>query len=598
MQVSTLVYSMGAQAEDVLACLTLTEKQRTKYADVKAGLDGYFVKKRNVIFERAKFNQRRQTRDEPVETFITALYSLAEHCEFGTLREELIRDRLVVGLRDAKLSEALQMDSDLTLSTAITNSRQSEAVKEQQTVVRNELPLESQKSTELEAAQIRRVKRSLTGQRKSKPAHFQASRVSKKQTSTPGSTCQRCGAEPTHGRERCPAINAKCHKCGKLGHYARVCKTKKVSTVFEDQGSGEFGDLFSLSNESMSKQCKAWMVQVTLDGVPVVFKIDSGADVTVIPESMFGNITTKLQPTGARLRGPGDNVLRVRGKFTARLQYRQRSSQQEVYVVRDVERALLGWPAIESLQLLKRIDSAARQPSRSVQEEFPQLFQGLGKLEGEYEIKLKENATPFALSTPRRVPLPLMKEVETKLERMLKEGVISQVETPTDWCSGIVVVPKSGGRVRICVDLSRLNESVCRERLMLPSVDYTLGQLAGAKVFTKLDANSGFWQIPLSKNSALLTTFITPFGRFCFNRLPFGISSAPELFQRRMSNLLTGMGGTVCLMDDILIYGSSQEEHDARLCKVLEKLRKSGVTLNREKCCVFCSKNKVVGTSH
>ena len=192
-----------------------------------------------------------------------------------------------------------------------------------------------------------------------------------------------------------------------MGHYARVCKTKKVSTVFEDQDSGEFGDLFSLSNESMSRQCKAWMVQVTLDGVPVVF-IDTGADVTVITESMFGNITTKLQPTGARLRGPGDNMLRVRGKFTARLQYRQRSSQQEVYVVRDVERALLGRPAIESLQLLKRIDSAARQP-RSVQEEFPQLFQGLGKLEEEYEIKLKENATPFALSTPRRVPLPLMK---------------------------------------------------------------------------------------------------------------------------------------------------------------------------------------------
>ena len=130
---------------------------------------------------------------------------------------------------------------------------------------------------------------------------------------------------------------------------------------------------------------------------------------------------------------------------------------------------------------------------------------------------------------------------------------------------------------------------------MLPSVDYTLGQLAGAKVFTKLDANSGFWQIPLSKNSALFITFITPFGRFCFNRFPFGISSAPELFQRRMSNLLTGMEGTVCLMDDILIYGSSQEEHDARLCKVLEKLRKSGVTLNREKCVFSVPKIKFLG---
>ena len=180
LQVSWRKKTQCRSVHSCIACLTLTEQQRTKYADVKAGLDGYFVKKRNVIFERAKFNQRRQTRDEPVETFITALYSLAEHCEFGALREELIRDRLVVGLRDAKLSEALQMDSDLTLSTAITKSRQSEAVKEQQTVVRNELPLESQKSTELEAAQIRRVKRSLTGQRKSKPAHFQASRVSKK----------------------------------------------------------------------------------------------------------------------------------------------------------------------------------------------------------------------------------------------------------------------------------------------------------------------------------------------------------------------------------------------------------------------------------
>ena len=155
---------MGAQAEDVLACLTLTEEQRTRYADVKAVLDGYLVKKRTVIYEKAKFNQRRQTMDEQVETFITALYSLAEHCELGTLREELIRDHLVVGLQDAKLSEALQMDSDLTLSAAITISRQSEAVKWLQTVVRNELPLEPQKPTGMEASQIRRAKRSLKGQ--------------------------------------------------------------------------------------------------------------------------------------------------------------------------------------------------------------------------------------------------------------------------------------------------------------------------------------------------------------------------------------------------------------------------------------------------
>ena len=83
-------------------------------------------------------------------------------------------------------------------------------------------------------------------------------------------------------------------------------------------------------------------------------------------------------------------------------------------------------------------------------------------------------------------------------------------------------------KVRICVDLTKLNESVQREKHDLPSVDQTLGRLAGAKVFTKLDANSGFWQIPLSPSSEERTTFITLFGRYCFRRLPFGITSAPE----------------------------------------------------------------------
>ena len=115
-------------------------------------------------------------------------------------------------------------------------------------------------------------------------------------------------------------------------------------------------------------------------------------------------------------------------------------------------------------------------------------------------------------------------------------------------------------------------------------MEQTLAQLAGAQVFSKLDANSGFWQIPLAPDSALLTTFLTPFGRYCFHRLPFGISSAPEHFQRRMSTLLEGIDGVVCLMDDILIHGTTQDEHDSRLMEVLRRLEAAGVTLNKEKC--------------
>ena len=122
------------------------------------------------------------------------------------------------------------------------------------------------------------------------------------------------------------------------------------------------------------------------------------------------------------------------------------------------------------------------------------------------------------------------------------------------------------------------------ERHPLPAVDQTLAQLAGAKLFSKLDANSGFWQIPLDSTSSLLTTFITPFGRYCFHRLPFGISSAPEHFQRRMSEALSGLTGVACMMDDVLIHGTTREEHDERLEKVLQRLQELGMTLNSEKC--------------
>ena len=100
-------------------------------------------------------------------------------------------------------------------------------------------------------------------------------------------------------------------------------------------------------------------------------------------------------------------------------------------------------------------------------------------------------------------------------------------------------------------NLCRLNQNVCRERHVIPSVDSNLAQLSNASVFTKLDANSRF-----------LTTFITPFGRFCFNCLPFGITSAPEYFQRKMPQLLEGLEGVVCMMDDVLIYDLNQVEHN------------------------------------
>ena len=137
-QVSTFIYSMGDKAEDLLESFTLTDKEAKKYAAVKAKFEEYFQKCRNTIYERAKFNERKQRDDKTVDEYIAELYRLAQHCQFGALHDQLIRDRIVVGIRDRELSEKLQMEATLTLNAAVTKARQSEAVKTQQPVVRGE----------------------------------------------------------------------------------------------------------------------------------------------------------------------------------------------------------------------------------------------------------------------------------------------------------------------------------------------------------------------------------------------------------------------------------------------------------------------------
>lgn len=202
--------------------------------------------------------------------------------------------------------------------------------------------------------------------------------------------------------------------------------------------------------------------------------------------------------------------------------------------------------------------------------------------------------SPFSI--PRKVPIPLRQSLKDELDKMVEEGVIEPVDHATDWCAPMVVVPKKNGKVRICVDLTKLNENVKRQYHPLPAVDYELGLLAGAKVFSKLDANSGFWQVQLADESKDLTTFLTPFGRFRFTRMPFGITSAPEHFQKKVDRALEGLSNQMAHMDDVLVWGQTQEEHDISLHKVLKKLEEAGMTLNKEKC-VFNQRDHLPWTS-
>ena len=412
----------------------------------------------------------------------------------------------------------------------------------------------------------------------------------RQQTGSSKGKCSRCGKE-LHPCGSCPANDAICSKCGKRNHFAAVCRTKATSTAGELTDSPL--DVAFLDQLTPQSSEKCWLTPIQLCGKSTTFKIDTGAEVTAVNEETYKRLgTPALNTPDRRLFGPSTQPLEALGSFKGKVTHKGLSSEQVIYVIKGLKTNLLGLPAITALQLVSRLHTMQ---TKDVIRQFPTIFKGLGNLGEEFEIKLKPDAQPFALTTPRNIALPLRPKVEQELARMEEMGVISKVDEPTPWCAGMVVVPKKSGKVRICVDLKPLNESVLREVHPLPKVDETLAQLSGAKVFSKLDANSGFWQIPLSKQSRLLTTFITPVGRFCFNKLPFGISSAPEHFQKRMSAILSGLPGVVCQMDDVLVFGADQAEQDTRLSAALNRIKASGATLNPEKCEFSKSSVKFLG---
>ena len=172
---------------------------------------------------------------------------------------------------------------------------------------------------------------------------------------------------------------------------------------------------------------------------------------------------------------------------------------------------------------------------------------------------------------------------------MEKLGIIAKVVDPTDWVSSLVVVPKSEGKLRICLDPRDLNVAIKRERYRLPTIEDIATRLAGARVFTVLDVKQGFWHIPLEDESSYLTTFNSPFGRYRWLRMPFGISSAPEVFQRSMHQLIEDLDGIEVIADDFMIYGRGKTDeeavadHDDKLHAFLKRCEDRNVVLCEEK---------------
>ena len=227
--------------------------------------------------------------------------------------------------------------------------------------------------------------------------------------------------------------------------------------------------------------------------------------------------------------------------------------------------------------------------STDILDEFPDIFNGdIGTLPGSVRLTLNSDVEPI-LCPPKRLPIELKEPVKLELDRLDTAGVLTPVDEPTDWVNQMAIATKKNGSQRICIDPRSLNLTLEREHYQLPVLDDILPDLAKAKIFSKVDLSHGYWHCTLEEDSSMLTIFSTPFGRYRWTRLPFGLSVSSEIFQKRLVQALEGIVGVACIADDILIYGigdtldDARQDHDKNLSLLLERCRQKSVKLNRDK---------------
>jgi hypothetical protein len=391
--------------------------------------------------------------------------------------------------------------------------------------------------------------------------------------------CRCCGG--SHSRRNCPAYGKQCTKCGKPNHFEKVCDSG------ENVASIDTHVIHSLSD----RQDSQWNVERLVNDCPITFKVDTGASCNVLFHRWFEKVNrskSQLKP-GPQIRTYTGQSLNVLGQQDVAVCFKKKRCTLRVVVIAEEKVPILGLPSCRELGLVQT--SASQQldaigDSNRVESILPSefkkyrnVFTGIGKLPVEHHIKLKDNYVSV-VRPPRRVPFKLRDSVKKKLDEMEKLKLVCKVTEPTEWVNPMLAIQKADGDVRICLDPVDLNKEVKRQHYPVPTAQELFARIGKAKYFSTLDATSGFLQIPLTEESSYLTTFATPFGRYRFLRLPFGISSAPEVYQQTMEQFFGDLEGVEIYFDDFFVWGETREEHDQRLTAVFDRCVKVNLKLN------------------
>ena len=596
-QSAMLRYTFTDETRNIYESLNLSETDAKDTAKIIDALEKFAKGIVNETLERHLFNSRGQEEGELFDDFLTDIKILSKNCGFcGSCHDSLVRDRIVAGVNDDQLRKRLLSDSKLDLQKAENICRSYEKATQGMEAL-------NESKTEINLVQSRK---SYKQNRPANIQHNQKSRAEQK-ASSQQKPCKFCCRQHQWGREFCPAWNKKCNTCSRLNHFSNsiVCRGK------EEVPSEEMGSLFLGSLNGPENVNETFEIEMQVSKGTLSFKVDTGADASAISDKhldLMGIKETEIKQTRKNLIGPGGEKLNCLGFVNTTLSWNGKKTQQIIYVCKNLQKALLGKPAIREMNIItfnrpqsiscNTVDTKEHvKEENDFMKEFSDVFTGLGHLKGEpVKIKLKEGVTPFHLSAPRHIAIPMLDKVKEEIQKMERLGVIRKVNHPTEWCHPIVVVGKPNGKIRLCIDLTKLNLGIKREFYQIESVEETISKIGpGCEVFTKLDANSGYWQVPLDEDSQLLTTFITPFGRYCCTRGPFGLSSMQEIFNKKMDNIVEDLEGVAKSTDDFLVYGKNKAEHDSRLRKLLSRFRENNVTLNKEKCKFSVAKVDFIG---
>ena len=332
-------------------------------------------------------------------------------------------------------------------------------------------------------------------------------------------------------------------------------------------------------------------------------KVDTGAQGNTLPIRMYRRMCPQnLAPDGF----PIPNSVHSRNtilsayngttithygavKFPCRYKHGQ-WMDTEFYIVESEGPAILGLPTSRDMRLITlhcAIDSrqSVYTSTEQVKSDYPDCFDAIGRFSGEYHIVIDPGVQP-TIHASRKFPINLKDELRSELDKMEEQGVIRRVSEPTDWVSSIVVTRKNNGSLRICIDTKDLNNAIKRCHHKTPTIEEVTHKLSGAKYLSKFDAKSGYWAVVLDEESSLLTTFNTPFGRYCYKRMPFGLVMSQDVFQNKMDQILECCTGTVSIADDVIVHGRTEQEHDDNLRNLMETSRKHGLVFNSSKCTV------------